>query len=188
MEGIKLAGTTRISSTEFIKRLEELRDKGDKGALASLRRGLGKVPGTSAETYPYIVPWIPESASQWEERICFIIAPLFALHPDTGGKGNMGEALFEVMRLSNSESTEKRFVALLRSRAEDLPEHLRHSVSLCKSKGVTIDWNQLFSDLRYWESIDRSVQRKWATSFWRYDVGDENIEDKIDKMEESNDS
>jgi CRISPR system Cascade subunit CasB len=164
--------------------LEELRDAGDRGALASLRRGLGKPPGTAAEMYPYVVPWIGESASPWEEKICYIIAPLFALHPDVGGVGNMGEALFKVRQLSNSESIEKRFVALLRTRAEDLPDHLRHSVSLCKSKGVPIDWNQLFSDLRYWESSNRSVQRKWATSFWRNDLAEEEKENKNGTEEE----
>lgn len=174
---------TRALTNEFVRRLEELRDAGDRAALASLRRGLGKPPGTSAGMYPYVVPWIPESASAWEEKVCYLIASLFGLHPDASGTGDMGESLLRVRRLSNSESTEKRFVALLRSRAEDLPEHLRHSVSLCKSKGVPIDWRRMYSDLVYWESEDKLVQTRWATSFWREEVEDKRMKSKQETEE-----
>src|SRR5690606_39576463 len=52
----------------FIASLEALADRQDRGALAALRRGLGNKPGEVADVYPYVLPWLPSTASPREER------------------------------------------------------------------------------------------------------------------------
>ncbi|MCD6303327.1 MAG: type I-E CRISPR-associated protein Cse2/CasB, partial [Anaerolineae bacterium] len=99
----------------FLRHLEGLRDREDRGALASLRRGLGSPPGSVPRMYPYVLPWSP--ANRRTEDACYVIASLFALHPQRGGKGTMGKSLSMVR--DPNESLEKRFVALLNCHPDD---------------------------------------------------------------------
>lgn len=151
----------------FIGYLHSLRDKEDRGPLAALRRGLGKAPGTVPETYPFVIPRTPEGTTRWEEDIYFIIASLFAHHPSADGQGDMGSVFLKLHQESQSESIEGRFVALLRCHKDDLPDHLRHAVSIAKSHDVPINWAELFTDLRQWNRSDKKTQRKWANSYWK---------------------
>lgn len=150
----------------FVSYLERLRGRDDRAALAALRRGVGKPPGTVIEMYPYVVPWLGKERSKWDEDIHYIVASLFALHSDPGGKGNMGYVFKRIRANSDSESIEGRFKALLNSHGDELAHHLRHAVSLAKSKGVPIDWHQLYRDVHPWNSEDKWIQKRWAESFW----------------------
>ncbi len=157
-------------SVKFIDYLQRLVLRGDRGALAALRRGLSGKPGTVAETYPYVVPWLPEHRSAGIENAFFLVASLFASHPEhkrapSPGDFNFGDS-FAALR-AKSGSVDKRFLALLASPTEDLAEHLRHAVSLLKAHVVPVDYAQLLDDLIRWNWESRSVQRSWARSFWR---------------------
>lgn len=155
----------------FVTYLENLRD-GDpssaRAALATLRRALGREPGEDANLLRYVVPFLPpESSAPWAERPYFLIAPLFALHPTEGGSGNMGSHFVQVQQgKQNVDAIERRFTALLATHDDDLPYHLRQAVSLCKANNVSIDWHQLFRDVKGWGHPERWVQRRWANSFW----------------------
>ena len=151
---------------QFIAHLEALRDQGSRGALAALRRGLGNPPGTVPAIYPQILPWAPQN--RWTEDACYIVGPLFALHPEPGGEGNMGTAFATVK--DPSESLEKRFVALLNCHHDDLPNHLRQAVSLLKSKDIPVNWRRLLKDILSWDHEDRFVQQQWAREFWQSKV------------------
>jgi CRISPR system Cascade subunit CasB len=151
----------------FIAFLHSLREQEDRGALASLRRGLGKPPGSTPETFALVIPRLPEGATKWEEKIYFVIASLFALHPSPEGEGDMGDVFRRIYSKTESESIESRFVAMLRAHKEDLPEHLRHAVALAKSHDVPINWNELIIDLRKWYWTNLTTQQKWARSFWK---------------------
>ena len=50
--------TEKNQSNPYITYLLSLKE--NRGALAALRRGLGRPPGTAPEMYPYVVPWLPE--------------------------------------------------------------------------------------------------------------------------------
>jgi CRISPR system Cascade subunit CasB len=149
----------------FIAHLEALRDREERGALAALRRGAGSPPGTVAAMYPHILPWVPRQRRV--EDAAYVIGSLFALHPQPGGTGTLGKALSMIP--GQTESLEKRFVALLNSHYDDLPHHLRQAVSLLKSseKQIPVDWRQLLRDMLYWEHEKRFVQQRWAREFWR---------------------
>ena len=109
---------------KFIEHLETLRDRQDRSALAALRRGLGQPPGEVAKMYPYIFPWTG-GMQRWDEESCFLVAALFSLHPERGGKGTLGSVFSTIKHKTDSDSVEQRFVALLNADLEDLPVHLR---------------------------------------------------------------
>ena len=151
----------------FIEYLESLRDANDRGALASLRKGLGKAPGSVPAMYPTVYPHLPPNISKRDEENYFIIASLFATHPDAGGRGNMGDVFRQLMEKTQSGSIENRFVAILNTHREELAVHLRHAVSLAKANSVPVDWNQLLGDIKYWDNDNKYTQKQWARSFWQ---------------------
>jgi len=181
---------------KFVEYLQSLSDSENRAALAALRRGAGKPPGTAPEMFPYIVPHtqgLPPSIPD----LYYLIASLYALHPVNTHNGNFGTS-FRQLALHRSpqeptqesaqqketterseksqatgtpklpESIERRFVALLRAHRDDLPVHLRHAVSLLASspEPVPVNWAQLLEDLSHWDHPDRFVQRHWADEFW----------------------
>jgi CRISPR system Cascade subunit CasB len=149
----------------FIGYLEGKRD--DRGVLAALRRGLGQPPGTVTDMYPYVVPWLPQNVLPRQESVYFMIAALFALHPQEGGAGNMGDQ-FRKACGSQDDTTaiDRRFTVLLSAHPDDLPFFLRQAVSFLASKGIPIQWAQLMRDVDNWGHSDRWVQQHWARRFW----------------------
>lgn len=148
---------------------------GDRAALATLRRALGKAPGESIEAYPIVYRALGGAdLPPWAEEPYFIVAPLFALYPEGGWPGeakpgqprNLGVSFARLAQSVDSGSIEKRFQALLDSRRRELPERLRHAVSLLRAHEAPIDWLQLLRDLRAWDADDRRVQRRWARAYW----------------------
>lgn len=149
---------------QFVIFLERLRDSKDRAALARLRRGLGKKMGTP-QMFPYVVPFLYESMGKREQEHYFLVASLFALHPEASSKGTSLGKVFKRMS-DGSESIEKRFMNLLSADPADIGGHLRHAVSLAKNKTIPIDYHQLIYDLKYWGHQDRFIQFKWARDFW----------------------
>jgi CRISPR system Cascade subunit CasB len=149
----------------FVTYLESKHD--DRGALAALRRGLGHPPGTVADMYRYVVPWLPDDAPPWREDAYYVIAALFAYHPQRGGSGNMG-GHFADARDPKGDNTaiERRFTALLAAHPDDLDFYLRQAVSFLKSKEVPVNWHQLLPDVMDWGHPERYVQQRWARAFW----------------------
>jgi len=150
----------------FIRYLQKLADGQDRGALASLRRGLGQPPGTVADMYRYVEPYLGADA-RYKESAFYLVAALFALHPNSTNEGNMGTHLARTRTESGGEALERRFTALLAAHPDDLPEYLRQAVSFLKSKDEEpVNWNELLRDLQNWDREERFVQKKWARSFW----------------------
>lgn len=158
----------------LIAHLKALQQRDDRGALAALRRGLGRPPGAVAEMHPHVARFLPPGRWNWYHECLYIVAALFGLHPDPpwSESGDMGDAFrrmaeAESQRLGEvPDSIEGRFVALLKCHRDDLADHLRHAVSLARSRDVGINWEKLLRDLRNWNSEQRWIQRRWARSFW----------------------
>jgi len=165
--------------SDFIASLEKLRDAKDKAALARLRRGLGKEMG-APEMYRYVYQYLHECR---QYRRCFLVASLFGLHWDKAKRGVSFGAVFREIwkKFKESESIEKRFTNLLSADPDDLGEHLRHAVSLAKSKGVPIDYYRLFFHIKRWDHPNRFVQREWAKDFWGSEK--QQVEETITKGE-----
>lgn len=170
------------SGRALIEHLNSLVTKKDLGALAMLRRGLGHQPSKASENYAHILPFLspPDSLSpaqrSREEDAALVIAPLYAQWhqgkaiPSTAERVGLGIAFRQLMNQSDSGSIEQRFVALLKASRDQLPNHLRHAVSLLKAKDIPLDWALLFTDLYQWDQTDRRarhpVRRRWARDFW----------------------
>jgi len=153
------------SRRPFVKYLEGLRE--DRAALAALRRGLGHPPGTVPDTYRYVAPWLSADAPPWVEDAHFVIASLFAYHPQPGGMGNMGHHFARARDPRGDETAiERRFTALLAAHPEDLDSYLRHAVGFLRSREVALNWDQLLGDIIAWGHPDRYVQKAWARAFW----------------------
>lgn len=161
---------------KFINHLKKFVHEKNRAALARLRRGLGKEPGTVMEMYPYISRQIPTTG---DDSVYFLIAALFGLYPDAERtKSNLGGSLLMLenklhqQRGSSSDdnkisSVERRFVALLNAKEEDLPTHLRQIIGLLKSNEIPINWFRLLKDIKFWSSEGKyNSRRKWAKGFW----------------------
>jgi len=156
----------------FVDYLRSLAKRDERGALAALRRGLGKQPGTAPETFRYVVPFTSTLQRAADADAYFLVAALFATHPEATDKGNVGATFAGIRRGrgraegDEADSLEKRFVALLNAHIDDLPNHLRHAVGLARSAEVGVNWLQLLADIRWWSHPDHIVQREWAREFW----------------------
>ncbi len=149
----------------FINSLKTLKREENRAAMANLRRGLGKPMGTTIEMYPYIGKFLSREPNYRREKALHLVGSLFGFYwKAENTKGNFGYSMRELKQ--ESESIEKRFVALLNANYEDLDQHLRQAVSLLKSNDKPINWEQLFEDIVYWESDNRRVQYRWARGFW----------------------
>lgn len=158
---------TEQTNHPFVTRLYELAEKQERGALAALRRGLGRQPGTTAEMYRYVEPFLPQVRSRAQEAAYYLVAALFALHPKSTSAGNFGAHMRHCdPDGKNSDALERRFTVLLSAHPDELSDYLRQSVSFLKSKEIPVNWNQLFWDLQNWTDEDRHVQKKWASAFW----------------------
>jgi CRISPR type I-E-associated protein CasB/Cse2 len=161
----------------FAAYLEGLPDRHDgRAAMAALRRALGRSPGQVPEADRCILHWLPTEPlpwQLWEETAYYLVAALFAWHQipwhqAEGEKGltNFGASMRVLADKLQSGGPERRLVATLACSPEELPDHLRHVVSLLKSKTIGIDWPQLLADICHWDNEDRRVQSEWARAFW----------------------
>lgn len=163
-------GTPDDEETHFVNHLVESRN--DRGIMAALRRGLGRTPGTVTAMYPYVIPWVKREA----EARHFLVASLFAAGPkhcraETKGPSySVGWAMRHALdpdKKVAEASMERRFLALLDSDSDELPQRLARILPfLNKKEGTYLDYVQLLGDLRKWESPYRTVQKKWALDFW----------------------
>jgi CRISPR system Cascade subunit CasB len=174
----------------FVGRLLALGEKRDghqeagrRATLAELRRGVGRSPGEAPGAYREVLALLGdgEAAPSFEDA-CFEVATLYSLYPENKGnvpsdahtrRRDMGGSLHLLAATSErKKGAERRLMAMLDCDPDELRHHLRHAVSLLKADVTPIDWLQLLRDLRGWTRDDRSVQRRWARSFWGYNADD----------------
>jgi CRISPR system Cascade subunit CasB len=180
---VKLLNKPGAEESGFISYLKWLLDESGNGraAMANLRRGLGKPPGVAYEMDKYLLTKLPEKTSQRHEEAYYLVAALFARwhqgkdKADIAEQGNLGTSLQELVSRHAAAGTrrdeaekrlEKRVNALLNAHRDDLPGHLRRVVSLLKSEDVPLNWAQLLTDIRHWDSERPSVQHDWSKGFW----------------------
>jgi len=158
---------------EFAGHLAQLVKDKDRATLAQLRRGLAKDFGRESRRDGWVLSQlkrmgIAKLTKDCEVNHCCQIASLFAEHPVTCHYGTLGTSFREMANQpgANEESIERRFYALLDSDYEDLPNRLRHAISLLSSKSVAVHWAQLLTDLGKWKLEWRPVHKDWSRDFW----------------------
>ena len=151
----------------FIRRLRDLHEQDDRGALAALRRALNGRPEYQLGVFRYIGWQLPSHTRAQDDYI--LVAAMFAYHPKSCNTGNMGThfAALRAIDEAKTKTLERRFTALLKAHPDDLAYHLRSVIGLLKSNEVPVNWPQLLYDVRYWGHHDRFIQREWATAFWK---------------------
>jgi len=158
---------TKEEREQLIKRLEELRDKENRAALATLRRALSGQLEDTLRAFQHIGYSLPSREHDQDTGI--LIGALFALHPREGGGGNMGDHVAALRRAdeNKTQSAERWFTALITSHRDDLPTALRQIIGLLESGQIPVNWAQLLYDLDYWDHEQHFVQRQWASAFWQ---------------------
>lgn len=156
----------------FITHLQALAVR-DRGALATLRRSLGFAPGTYPPAYPSVERFAAQGGDKDSLRLAlYLTAGLFALHPKHVKGHGIAEAFGQAMQRRDSQSIEKRFIALLSAEAETLSDHLRQVVALLAADGIGLDYAALLDDIEPWlhprafDTRDR-VRQRWARAFYR---------------------
>ena len=123
---------------------------------------------------PHIGEYLSDSITPDDEWLS-VVGALYALSyanvPQTN-EVSLGKAL---RRLRNTDkgndSLEARFMALLNSREENLPGHLRQAIALLDAaqKGIGLDWKLLWQDMQWWSRAERKIQKQWLRDFYRAD-------------------
>lgn len=163
----------------FVSYLEELADREDRGALATLRRVVGRSPAEVPAANRYVDRFVdqhrlanPKISALRVEAAYYMIASLFASHPVSAppaGRRNFGASLAQLKREGGEPGIDRRFAVLLDSHEDELGDHLAHLVGYLKSAEgapIGVDWTQLLRDVLRWGHPDRLVQRGWARAFW----------------------
>jgi CRISPR system Cascade subunit CasB len=151
----------------FVEWLEKLNER-DTRVRATLRRSLSFEPGAFPAAYPYVEPFLKGEDAQWRRQVHYLVAGLWAQHRGDGGPEgrSLGAACAAFAAgKAGSDSTERRFIALLDADRDQLPHRLRQMVALLK--GVPPDWDSLLRDLLAWTIPERPVQNRWARDFYR---------------------
>lgn len=162
-----------MSDQSFVNHLQRLAER-NRGALAELRHSLTYAPGTTPRVFPYVESFIasdefPASALR---QAYYLVAGLYALHPQQRGVTLAKAMGILYHRQQQSQSIERRFIALLESHACTLAEPLRHCVTLLRAHELAIDYRALLSDLTIWLNPARpdplnKLRRRWASDFYR---------------------
>jgi len=133
----------------FLRRL-----KNDRGAMAALRCAL------SPSKLPRAWPLLAQVGGIGNSRI-ETTAGLFSYHPVETPTGNLGKTCRR-LRVTN-EWIDARFHRLLACDRDQICERLRPLILAAKSKGIPINYEELFVDLHYWNS---NVKARWALAYW----------------------
>ena len=162
-------------SEKFFAHLEDCSES-DTSVVATLRRSLMLEPGTDVRSFPFVESRANGTNSRRQK--IYLAAGLWALSfrrkldKTSSPKANRNDPLFfpkamrKCQQQDGSNSTEKRFTALLDADADELRWRLRSAVTLVKSKDIALNWPELLDDLLKWDNPGRPVQTKWARAFW----------------------
>lgn len=151
----------------FIQWLEGLNEK-DTRVRAVLRRSLAFDPGAFVPAYPYVEPFLKGEDNFWRREMLYLVAGLWAAHWREEQRGQLvpiGKACAAHQLASGSTSTECRFITLLDSDSDQLPNRLRQMIALLNDQ--SIDFNDLLNGLLYWNDDLKRTQNAWARDFYR---------------------
>lgn len=151
----------------FIEWLEDLNAK-DSKVRAVLRRSLAFDPGAFPAAYPYVEPFVKDEDNSWRREVLYLVAGLWAAHWREGNNGqplSLAKACAAHQAENGSTSTERRFIALLDSDPDQLPNRLRQMIALLKEQ--VIDFDELLTGLLYWGDEQKRTQNAWARDFYR---------------------
>lgn len=146
-----------------------------RAALAKLRRGAGKAPGSVPEIWDMTIGALTENAGEFKETAVHIALTLFAMHrqgTEVSGQNNgtLGAAVSRLKNGDNNDAVTRRFNSAVTSdTVVELSVHTRSLVQLLKSKGIDMDYPKFAEELYFWqfESKKEEICLKWGRDYWR---------------------
>lgn len=163
----------------FITKLLEYSARKDRAALAALRTGVGKAPGEAVRMFPYLAGYMPAGGpSAAKVRTTFLIAALFASHPQHTKGQSLGMALWHATKRDRNPNgkhgeagVSARFAKAIDAHPEDLARHVEALVALLASASEGLDWYLLASDIRGLlsenEDWRNNIRIQWARDFYQ---------------------
>ena len=153
----------------FLKLVND-RIKNDSEAKAGFKRALSGESEHIRKVYPFVLPFLG-GVSDWEQEHVWIpVACLSVYYPqdirEDDKHRNFGKSCEGLAKATTSEGADRRFRALLDLSLENIYSPLTALVRQMKSRGITIDYPRLLSDLRQWGHADQYIQDQWARTFW----------------------
>lgn len=169
----------------------------DKGALAKLRRGAGKEPGSVPDIWEYTIGALPEGAKEDAENAVHIALTLFAVHRQgtniTGLATYTGEneksypvtfgaAVRKLKDGANNEAVTRRFnTAATADTISELAVHVRSLIQLLRTKNIDMNYAKFAEELYLWRFDTNKIRLKWGRDFWKQN------KQKNERKEEKND-
>ncbi|HVZ38484.1 MAG TPA: type I-E CRISPR-associated protein Cse2/CasB [Candidatus Kapabacteria bacterium] len=157
------------SIDRFIARLDDLKMRGDRAALAKLRRSLVDY-GRDFSAYTVLGYALPPNVPPRQLDLYLLVAGLFAMHPLAASDDTSFAWSLRRLRAAREGVGESSLDALagaiLNADGEDIPIRLRHVIARLAADGIPVDYRRLLRDLLKWESVSRHVQRRWARDYY----------------------
>lgn len=158
----------------FLRQVAELAP----GERAILRRNAGHTLSEARGCFWFYRLLDKDLSGPWDAERAFLVATLMCgvRDPKRGlaAQGDFGSAMAQLRHKSASgDAIQRRFGILLDADFGDagaggeLAFRLRQLVRLANSRDVPIPWESLLKDLGWWGSERRSVQKRWAASFFQ---------------------
>lgn len=145
--------------------LLQQKQKDDRGVLADLRCGFSETKAYRA--WPHIAPFCKLNRDGSRLPVQTVCAA-FATHPENARRGNLGATMKKI----DMSTIEGRFKRLLNCETvTELCERIPAVIRAAKAKGIPVDYQLLYHDIRAWE--DRDIKLDWADAFWGTDGGDQ---------------
>lgn len=156
---------------DFMENLNEL----PKTDISILKRNAGFTIGQSRGATGIFFRILPPKVGSRFEEIYFLVATLYGLN-DGNISGNFGETMREVKKATGSANLDRRMAILLESEfglienfkigGGEMGYRLRQNIKLAKSKEVGVNWEELLSDLCWWNDPEKRVQKRWARAYY----------------------
>ncbi len=169
----KKKSTFKLQKEPFLNYLEKIKKDNKKFILFELKNGYDEDPGKCIDMQPFLIPWVQNIKSPWKKKVFYFMAHIYAAYPLIGNKENEGKNLGLLFKeiceeKLNSSTFINIFKNILKSNPENLLERIKEGILIAKKFKFTLDYNELFFDLKRWPYESRFHPReKWAQSFWK---------------------
>lgn len=168
-----------------------------KAALASLRRGIGKAPGSLPELWDVTLGEMPDNLlskngeptrSEWAVHTALT---LYALHQQGNDpkskcaskvKESLGKAVGKLAVSRNEEAVLRRFhTAATAESFDEFAWHMRGLIQLLKAEGQPLDYPALAQDMYWFQFPERrdGIRLQWGQDYYNsHRKDDQETEDK----------
>lgn len=166
-----------MTSDPFIAALYKIADNAeqDRAPIAQIKKGAADPRNNVLNVMRFLGNYISIN-DDFRLSNDVALATLFCLFPTKSNQAENSSSLGVLFKRVKfklgkdaSGSFELRINRLIDAHSDDLLNLLVSMIRYLKSQDVgNIDYDRLKSDIRFWESDDKFIQKRWAKEFWGY--------------------